>query len=76
MLKTVFLAIISILPDKIVVLFAGTVTATAVLLGSPVLGKCHETLVLVAEYARYQQLHDMPVHSESSLRTLTDMIHK
>lgn len=29
-----------------------------------------------AEYARYQQLRDMPVHTDSTLRTLEKLIHR
>ncbi len=79
MLKTIFLAIDGILPDAIVVLFAGN---SSLLLNLTLLHRLQKAfdnkrlMTCSAVYARYQQLRDMHVHTDSTLCTLEKLVHR
>ena len=79
MLKTIFLAIDGILPDAIVVLFAGN---SSLLLNLTLLHRLQKAfdnkrlMTCSAVYARYQQLRNMRMHTDSTLCTLEKLIHR
>ncbi|DBA87914.1 TPA: hypothetical protein ACH3X1_004902 [Trebouxia sp. C0004] len=75
------LAINGVLPDAFVVLFAGnpSVFSKLKLISLHHLQKAfhnNRLMTCFAEYARYQQLRDMPVHTDSTLCTLEKLIHR